>query len=527
MASNAPGSRPLPPVLGRLLSGTWWLALRMPLQAVFVFFSFRLILDAIGDEANGAYGFAWNFGFLQFLLEFGMSSALQRQLSERWTRGDRAGVDRAVACGTAFYAVMALVQATVLLGIAYVAMPHSEYRGSASYPLIVKLLWLQALTAPCYGLSTVVSSVLQAARRYDFIPRLEVLIVTLRFVILVVGLRAGGSYFFLVVVAQTVSQIVLSLGPALWVMVRELGYVPHFRGVRLADFSDMLHVSFYVFLIQLSVVLADRVDMPILGFALNDPGPATSIYQAVSKPFLQIRQVGWMLTYLVMPAVASLAAARDDVGLERIKYDGPRLLTGVLLPVALLAWIYARPFLMLWARPDYGEYAYLMRLFLVATIPLIISVHVQMAIGMNRVKVIGLAALVGALVNVPISVFLTQRIGMPGVIWGTVLTTLISNLLVPGVYVFRVLKVHISTFLKRTLSAPACGAAALIAATLLLGRVLAAEPCGATPFTRSFPLLAHLSVGCLAYMAGYVAVPIGRMDFAVLVRKFQRRLSAV
>ena len=36
--------------------------------------------------------------------------------------------------------------------------------------LIVKLLWLQIVTAPCYGLSVVVSSVLQAARRYDFDP---------------------------------------------------------------------------------------------------------------------------------------------------------------------------------------------------------------------------------------------------------------------------------------------------------------------------------------------------------------------
>ena len=58
----------------------------------------------------GAYGFAWGFGFFQFLFEFGMSSALQRQISDAWTRGDRAGVDRAIACGMNFYAAMALVQ---------------------------------------------------------------------------------------------------------------------------------------------------------------------------------------------------------------------------------------------------------------------------------------------------------------------------------------------------------------------------------------------------------------------------------
>ena len=77
-------NRPIPPVLGGLLHGTFWLALRVPLQIVFSFWSLRLIVDAIGPDGAGAYRFAWGFGFLQLLLEFGMSSALQRQLSDAW-----------------------------------------------------------------------------------------------------------------------------------------------------------------------------------------------------------------------------------------------------------------------------------------------------------------------------------------------------------------------------------------------------------------------------------------------------------
>src|SRR4051812_38537326 len=300
--TSAPLARPLPPVLGRLLSGTFWLALRTPLQALFAFWSVPLILAAIGD-GYGAYGFAWGFGFLQFLLEFGMSSALQRQVSETWTRGDRAGVDRAIASGLAFYAAMAVLQAGVLVGIAHWGVPVTF--GAESKGLIVRLLWLQALTAPCYGLTMVVSSVLQAARRYDFLPKFEMAIVLVRFAILWGGLRAGVD-FFVVVAAQIGAQVVLALGPALWVMVRELGYVPRLRRVGRADFAPLVHISFYMFLIQLSVVLADKVDTTVLGFALADPAPGIKAYQVVSKPFMQIRQTGGMLAYLVMPAVASL-----------------------------------------------------------------------------------------------------------------------------------------------------------------------------------------------------------------------------
>lgn len=525
-ATVPPNSRVLPPVLGRLVSGTFWLALRTPLQAIFILWSTRLTLQAIGSDQWGAYNFAWGFGFLQFLLEFGISSALQRQISERWTKGDRAGVDRAIACGMTFYAAMALVQAAVLLSLAYWPYVAEQFQGD-SYRLVVKLLWLQALTAPCYGLSMVVSSVLQAARRYDFIPRYEVAIVILRFAILWAGLNAGIDYF-LIVAAQTFVSIGLAMGPAIWVMVRELGHVPHFRGARLTDYRSLLHISFYMFLIQLSVVLADKIDTTMLGLAIHKPGQDLAVYSIVSKPFGQIRQVGWMLASLVMPAVASLAAARDERGLDRVKYDGPRLHIGILLPVALLAWIYAGPFLTLWVGDDLGydaaRVAPLMRLFLIATIPLVLAVQVQMAIGMNKIGVIAVAALAGSLFNLPISYYLTLKLGVAGVIWGTVLTTLFSNFLVPGAYVFRVLDIQWKTYLTRTLAPPLAGAAALVAVTWIGRTWFPIVLQGGTPLTQSPPLLIHLTVGCLAYLAGYLIVPKGREDLDLILRKFRNRV---
>jgi Na+-driven multidrug efflux pump len=516
----------LPPVLGRLLSGTFWLALRVPLQVIFSLWTLRLVLEAIGPEQSGAYRFAWGFGFFQILFEFGASSALQRQISDAWTRGDRDGVDRAIASGMNFYAAMAILQIGALLGVASWALPRSALQVS-SYPLVVKLLLLQAVTAPCFGISVVVSSVLQAARRYDFVPRYELAITVLRFLVLVIGVKAGVDFFW-VVATQTAVQVGLGLGPALWVMSHELGHLLHFRGARWADYKALGHISFYVALIQISVVLADKVDTTILGFMLPKPaGPHIAVYDVVSKPFLQLRQTGWMLAYMVMPAVASLAAARDECGLERVKYDGTRLHLGALLPVGLLAWIYARPFLSLCFADrlgfDAGDAAPLMRLFLIAAIPLVLSVPVQMSIGINKIKVIALAALIGSLVNLPVSCYLTSRLGVAGVIWGTVLTTLFSNLLVPGIYVFRVLEIQPRTFVKRTLSAPTAGACTLIAATCVLHFLAPIDNTGTTLTTRAMLLILHLSVGTLVYIGGYLLVPAGRGDLAELLAKVRPR----
>ena len=513
----APGHN-LPPVLGRLLRGTFWLALRTPLQVVFAFWSVPLILEHIGPGMFGAYGFAWGFGFLQFLLEFGMSSALQRQISERWTLGDRAGVNRSIACGTIFYATMALVQACVLIAISRWGIPPDF--NAEEHHLIVRLLWLQALTAPCFGLSTVVSGVLQAARRYDFIPRFELWIVVLRFAVLWGGLESDVDFFW-IVVAQTFISVGLSLVPALWVMGRSLGYRPRLTGGRWADVADLTKISIYMFIVQLSVVLADKIDTTILGYALDAPAPAIAVYQAISKPFLQIRQVAWMLAYFVMPAVASLAAANDVAALERIKYDGTRLLVAVVLPIVLLAFVDAKPFLNAWV-PQFADQSHLMQLFLLATTPLVLSILVQMSVGVGRIRLIALAALGGSLVNVPLSFFWTKLSGnVSGVIWGTVLTTWVSNGLIPGIYCFRTLPVDAHTFVTRTLMPPAFAGACLLVVSLLASPVFQWFP--AQPGSRlaaALPLVLHLSLGMAAYVAGYLATPVGRGDAATLLRKF-------
>jgi O-antigen/teichoic acid export membrane protein len=203
----------------------------------------------------------------------------------------------------------------------------------------------------------------------------------------------------------------------------------------------------------------------------------------------------------------------------------------VLLPVGLLAWIYAGPFLTLWVGDKLGydaaRDAPLLRLFLIAAIPVMIAVPVQMAIGMNRIEVVALAALAGSVVNLPLSYYLTRRLGVAGVIWGTVLTTLGSNLLIPGLHVFRVLQIRPGLYLRRTLGAPLAGAVLLVAATWACRLVFPSLMPGSTVLVRSLPLLGHLAVGCLAYAAGYLLVPTGRADLAALSHRLRRPTPVV
>src|SRR5262249_7094198 len=98
-----------------------------------------------------------------------------------------------------------------------------------------------------------------------------------------------------------------------------------------------------------------------------------------------------------------------------------------------------------------------------------------------------------------------------------------SNLLVPGLYVFRVLEIDPRIYLKRTLSSPMAGAAALVLVTWALRSLMPVTYPGTAPWTRALPLLLHLGVGTIAYFVRYPLAPVGRGDLAELVAKLRRR----
>ncbi|MHC5541697.1 polysaccharide biosynthesis protein, partial [Singulisphaera rosea] len=148
---------------------------------------------------------------------------------------------------------------------------------------------------------------------------------------------------------------------------------------------------------------------------------------------------------------------------------------------------------------------------------LALAVPVQIAIGTGRVRVIALSALAGAFVNLPISCYLATRLGVAGVIWGTILTTLVSNLFVPGVYLFGALGIEARAFIGRTLKAPMAGAAALITASWTLRAFMPVAAPSAGLWWLISTLSLHLGVGILAYVGGYLLVPVGRRDLARLM----------
>ena len=231
------GTRTLPPVLGRLLSGTFWLALRVPLQAVFSLWTIRLVLES--DRRRGMRGHTGSPGDLAF---FSSSSSLApaRRCRGRSPMRGRVAIGRR-SSGRSPAGSTSTWQWRSSRLRRFWAWPTGHCRtgryrgellpadGEASLAPGGDGTMLRYLGGRVECASSGTAVRLRAAVRAGDHG--------LAVHHLVLGVKSGVDFFW-VVAAQTAVQVGLGLGPALWVMIRELGHWPHFHGARLGRLQN-------------------------------------------------------------------------------------------------------------------------------------------------------------------------------------------------------------------------------------------------------------------------------------------------
>jgi O-antigen/teichoic acid export membrane protein len=124
----------------------------------------------------------------------------------------------------------------------------------------------------------------------------------------------------------------------------------------------------------------------------------------------------------VMPAAAFLNAADDERQLRALYLRGTKYAVAFCLPVALAALLYARAILVTWVGIEYESLAGATRLFLVY--PVLVAIHVigvTMLVGLGRMREMVILSPASVALNLVISLALVSRLGLNGVIWGTLI----------------------------------------------------------------------------------------------------------
>jgi O-antigen/teichoic acid export membrane protein len=403
----------------RLVKNTSVNALAGVVSAVLTIVLTPYLLHRLGPSDYGIWLLATTLtlgsGYLA-VADLGLPEATVKFIADARARNDGEAVNHIVSTTVALFAVSGVVLALAVVGLAG-ALSHVFKITDASRPLarqVFAIVGVQVcVDLPAAGLLAVV----EGAQKYFAYRVVDVGARILWAISVVVAIATGHGVVALAVLSLVVAAVRCVAAYASAATVQR-GLRVRLSLVRRRVLRDVAGFASTLVGMRLLSIVYWQMDRAIIGIALT--AAAVARYEIAYRIHSTALFALSIMPSAVMPAAAHLGAESEADRLRVLYLRGTKYAVGLSLSVTLGALLFARWIIVAWVGADYESVTGAARLFLVY--PAFASVHViglAILVGLGRMRrVLALNALAVAM-NLVVSVVLAPRIGINGVIVGT------------------------------------------------------------------------------------------------------------
>jgi len=190
-------------------------------------------------------------------------------------------------------------------------------------------------------------------------------------------------------------------------------------------FKFMFSFSGWIMLGQIAILLEYQADQLIIISFLSVSDIAT--YSVIFYLFRLIQQISGLAASTVMPVMSQIKETSDKQKIKFFILDAVRIHNLIFVPITILLFFIAEPFIRLWMGEKYLEYINFIRLTIVFQLIWQSSAMFgQLYMGLGFSKKPGIAAIIIGVLNVLLSVILVNYMGVEGVVLGTIIVGVIS-----------------------------------------------------------------------------------------------------
>jgi O-antigen/teichoic acid export membrane protein len=401
------------------------------------------------------------------LLDFGVRGAVTRYVAKLHAEASDAEASRLASTALTIFSVMGAVAivVTVLLATTIV---HRFHITPAETSTARKVVILGGLSVAATLIGGAFGGVMIGLQRFDLSGKVEIGIGII---------RAVGIYFALTADYGLLALAVIQFGASLARTVATAWYAfrlyPELRIRWGAWDREMLQqifsFSFFSTLLLFSSSLILYSDSVVIGAFL--PVAAITYFAIAGNLTDYARSVIRGISTTITPRTSALEA-QDRAAITPLILRGSRLASLLILPMGVTFLIRGDAFIGLWMGKEYaGPSGEILRIL---TIALVFSAAVQVLVG----AVFGLSLHKGlvpygigeALANLGLSIFLVQRIGLPGVAWGTTLPNLIMSLVILPWYGHRRMGIPLGAYFLQSWLRPSAAMVPFALGTALVAR---------------------------------------------------------
>jgi len=393
------------------------------ISLVIGFFIIPVFVGKLGAELYGIWILSGILMGYFNLLQLGVPGGVIKYISECYAKKDFEKIEQVINSSLFLFVLLSIIIFSIVFFGAHIIVRIFNI-GPQNIPLAINLLKIAAIFTLFYWPLSIFDSVLGAIIQFiplNFVNGVEAVLKSCTVLILAILNVNILAIFIVFNSVSLISWIVkLLIAKSKLPMISIMPWRANYFTIR-----EIFSFSFWVFIQQVIAMMVYQTDNIIIGIFL--PVAFVTTYAVVTKLFYLVHQFTGMFYGVIWPTIFSASVLNDRRLIEKVIVKGAHYMSFIMLPVTALGIVVVEPFITLWMGEDYAKYAFWCQLlFIPWLIAPIGGVFGNVAIGIGRIKAINLWGIIGASINVIISIIAVRLIGFGGVIVGTISVSILT-----------------------------------------------------------------------------------------------------
>jgi O-antigen/teichoic acid export membrane protein len=422
--------------LAKSIAGNW---IAFAISIGVAFFLSPFIVHHLGNIAYGVWTLVVSMISFMSLLDLGLRGAVTRFVARHHTQGDHLESSHAVSAAFWLRIWISLLVITVSAVIALLSTAIFHIPADLSYSTRCAIILMGTSLAITLSFG-VFGGVLVALQRFALVSCVTVIQTLLRAGGAVWLLQSGHGILGLAIWEFTVTLLAnASLAVLCFRVYPELRI--SLRRPDAAILRQFVNYSSYVFVIHCAQQLIYYTDNVVVGVFIS--AGAVTFYAIGGSLLDYLRQVVTSMTQVFMPLASSFEARGEQDQLRRLLIQGTRGSIVVASPIAVALFFRGHTFIQLWMGGQYEHISgRVLQILLLAQVFSIANFTAgNIAYGLSKHRAFALSVLAESVSNLALSIFLVKQIGITGVAWGTVIPSLVVQLLFWPRYICKILEI--------------------------------------------------------------------------------------
>ncbi len=317
---------------------------------VISFMLFPFIVSHVGKEIYGVYLIVISVTGYFGLLDFGMMSALTKYVSEYHGKKDFNGINKIINASFSFYVAIGII-ISFLLFLSSIYFNHFFKVNPVNIPTIKNLFVVAALSSLLIWPLSTFRGTIQGLNMWGSDTAVnignQVLLALATFFML-----SGGFGIVQLFIAMQV-LIVASNVIFLYMARRRTGIHILFPYTEINTYKFIFNFSFFMFLSSLTAIFLFQMHNIIIGYFISMS--AVSVYAVAYNLQNYFRVINSTIGGPSWIVASEMEGAYDYERQKQLLFKGTKFMSAAFLPIIIIVFIFAEPFINYWMGPSFGE----------------------------------------------------------------------------------------------------------------------------------------------------------------------------